>query len=50
MTRILKVLSVMGLSSVYLMQGACQMGPDGYSIIPTVPSFAALLAQFGITI
>lgn len=36
MTRMMKILCIAGLSSVYLMQGACQMTGDGLSIIPTI--------------
>jgi len=35
MTRLVKILSIAGLSSVYLMQGACTLGNNGFSIIPT---------------
>lgn len=37
MYRILRVLSLCGLSSVYLMGGgACEFGPQGISILPNV--------------
>jgi hypothetical protein len=51
MKRILKVLSVIGMSSVNLYAiGACQMGPDGFSIIPTVSGIGALLGNLGINL
>jgi hypothetical protein len=50
MTRMIKTLSIAGLSSVYLMQGTCSLSGDGLSILPTFPSVSALLASFGIVI
>ena len=44
MTRIIKVLSITGLSSVYLMQGTCEMSGDGLSVLPNInTAFSALL-------
>jgi hypothetical protein len=34
MARLLKVLAVVGVSSVYLMQAPCTFAPHGFSIIP----------------
>ncbi len=48
MTRMIKILSIAGLSSVYLMQGACQITGDGLSIIPTVPGISQFFNLFGI--
>lgn len=48
MTRMTKILSIAGLSSVYLMQGACQITGDGLSIIPTIGGLGINL--FGIRI
>lgn len=51
MKRILKVLNVIGMSSVSLYAiGACQMGPDGFSIIPTQAGLGAVLANLGINL
>lgn len=35
MTRLFKILGILGFSSIYLMQGACTVGENGYSILPT---------------
>ena len=46
MTRMIKILLVTGLSSVYLMQAACTFADHGFSMIPNgiIPNpFAGLL-------
>jgi len=55
MTRLLKVLAVMGFSSVYLMQGTCTFGDGGatggFSILPNISSnglIPFLLGNFGL--
>ncbi len=35
MTRLFKILGILGFSSVYLMQGTCTVGENGFSILPT---------------
>jgi len=42
MTRLTKVLGIVGFASVYLMQGACTLA-DGLSIIPTITTGHGLL-------
>jgi hypothetical protein len=52
MTRMIKLLFVTGVSSVYLMQGACTFAEHGFSMIPNgiIPNpFAGLLAALGLT-
>jgi hypothetical protein len=49
MTRLVKILSVAGLASVYLMQAPCTFAQHGFSIIPNglIPNpFVALTQQF----
>lgn len=51
MTRLIKILSVAGLSSVYLMQTACTFAQHGFSIIPNgiIPNpFQGILAALGL--
>jgi hypothetical protein len=58
MTRLIKFLTVTGLSSVYLMQVPCTMGHHGFSIVPNgiIPNplagitaqLSAMLAGLGI--
>jgi hypothetical protein len=51
MTRMLKVLSVLGFSSVYLMQAPCTFEAHGFSIIPNglIPNpFVGILAGLGL--
>lgn len=45
MKQIMRALSVVSLSSVFVMQGACTISGDGLSIIPTVPSLNVFLAS-----
>jgi len=37
MTRFFKVLSLIGMSSVLLSAGACQMAGHGFSLLPNIP-------------
>jgi hypothetical protein len=51
MTRLMKILSVAGLSSVYLMQAPCTFADHGFSIVPNgiIPNpFAGLLGALGL--
>jgi hypothetical protein len=51
MTRLIKILSVAGLSSVYLMQAPCTFTGNGFSLIPNgiIPNpFAAVLGALGL--
>lgn len=51
MARLLKVLSVMGFSSVYLMQAPCTFETHGFSIIPNglIPNpFVGILSTLGL--
>ena len=51
MTRMIKILLVTGVSSVYLMQAACTFADHGFSMIPNglIPNpFAGLLASLGL--
>lgn len=51
MTRMIKILSVAGLSSVYLMQTTCAFADHGFSIIPNgiIPNpFAGILGALGL--
>jgi len=45
MTRLMKILSIAGLSSVYLMDGACTMSGDGFSFIPSFNLVIATLLR-----
>lgn len=50
MTRLAKILGVVGLTSVYLMQAPCSFQAHGFSIIPNgiIPNpFAGLLGVLG---
>ncbi|HOB74257.1 MAG TPA: hypothetical protein PKG54_07005 [Phycisphaerae bacterium] len=50
MTRLAKIMGVIGLTSVYLMQAPCTFAGHGFSIIPNniIPNpFAGLLATLG---
>lgn len=51
MTRLTKILSIAGLSSVYLMQAPCVFSEHGFSMIPNgiIPNpFAGLAAALGL--
>lgn len=51
MTRLVKILSVAGLSSVYLMQTTCAFAEHGFSVVPNgiIPNpFAGLLTALGL--
>ena len=47
MSRLGKILSVVGLSSVYLMQNPCTTGTGGVTILPNI-SLNSLLGGFGL--
>jgi len=50
MTRMIKILCVTGLSSVYLMQAPCTFAGHGFSVVPNglIPNpFAGFLSVFG---
>lgn len=51
MTRMIKILSVAGLSSVYLMQTTCAFADHGFSVIPNgiIPNpFTGILNALGL--
>jgi len=51
MTRLIKILSVAGFSSVYLMQTTCAFAEHGFSIVPNgiLPNpFASIAAALGL--
>ena len=49
MSRLLKLLSFAGMSSVYLMQaGACNFDSNGISLLPNVGSFTNLTSGLGL--
>jgi len=51
MTRLMKILSVAGFASVYLMQTPCTFEQHGFSIIPNgiIPNpFAGILTALGL--
>lgn len=51
MTRLIKLLSVAGFSSVYLMQTTCAFADHGFSMIPNgiIPNpFAGIAAALGL--
>jgi len=51
MTRLVKIIGVMGFASVYLMQAPCTFATHGFSMIPNgiIPNpFAGILATLGL--
>ena len=49
MTRFIKILGLAGVSSVYLMQGACTISGDGISLLPNIQAMIApYLAMIGL--